>query len=262
MPQRAVNRRHTQFVQAGGDLAGRYSLGRIPTKDEFDVLDPLGDDRRSVFQSLVQGLGRSIFRAVESFSATIGVDLDTFIVPFVNATPHFVALSVERHDIAAVRAVATEKVALAGERYFAGEYTTGLFFLFTRTCQRTDGGGNHRAIVVAVELLAAGIEQATVVVFEDREELAKLPSVPNPKSVERLDDNGIDLIRLDSVQEALKIAPLVGFIPRFVVFKPMVDANFGTLDVFPLAKRVLGIGGTAEITDCGHWAKSLSIGPL
>ena len=34
----------------------------------------------------------------------------------------------------------------------------------------------------------------------------------------------------------------------------MVDMDSGTLDVFPLPERVLGIGGAAEIADCRHGA--------
>ena len=151
---------------------------------------------------------------------------------------------------------------LAGECHFAGEYTTGFFFLLARTGQRTDGGGNHRAVIISVELLAAGVQQAAVVVLQDREELAEFPGVPDAEAVEGLDHDRIDLASLDGLQEPLEIGPLVGFVPDSWSSSQWSMRMLGTLDVFPLPKRVLGIGGTSQITDCGHWAISLSIGSI
>ena len=89
-------------------------------------------------------------------------------------------------------------------------------------------------------------------VLQNREELAKLPGVADPKAVEGLDDDGIDLPRLDGTQEPLKIRPLVGAVPAFVVFQPLVDFEAGSLDRLTLPERVLRIGTTPEVCDGRH----------
>ena len=116
-----------------------------------------------------------------------------------------------------------------------------------------------RSIVVGVELLAAGVQQATVVVFQNREELAEFPGVPDAKTVKGLNNDRIHLPRLDGPQEPLESRAFIGAVAAFVIFQPVVDGDTGSYDVFALAKRVLFIGATSQIRHGRHDVCSLGV---
>jgi hypothetical protein len=90
------------------------------------------------------------------------------------------------------------------------------------------------------------------VVFEDGEKLAEFPGVPNAKAVKGLNDNRLDLPGLDAAQEALEVGPLVGLVPAFVVLKPLVDFQAGSLNGFALAERVLFVGAASQVRNGRH----------
>ena len=120
VPEWAENRRDAQIVQSVCNLAGGDGLGRVPLEDQQDVLDPLGDNGRTVFQRLVKGLGRHVTPAVEPLFAPVRVDLAAAVVALVHHSPDLVALGVEGHHVTAVGAVAAKELALAGEHQLAG----------------------------------------------------------------------------------------------------------------------------------------------
>ncbi len=76
-------------------------------------------------------------------------------------------------------------------------------------------------------------------VFQDGEKLAQFPGIPDTEAVKGLNDNGLDLSGLDAAQEALEVGPLVGLVPAFVILKPLVDLQPGSLNRFALAECVL-----------------------
>jgi len=129
MPERAEHRRDAQIVETRGNLTGGDRFRRVPPVDQPDVLDPLVKDRRPVLQGLVKGFGRSVALAVEPLRPSIGVDLDSLVMALIDHPPHFLALSIEGHHVAAVGTVAAEEVALAGERQLAGQHAGCLLAL-------------------------------------------------------------------------------------------------------------------------------------
>ena len=252
VPKRAEHGRNAQIIQSVCDLAGGNRFGRVPRKNEFHVLHPFVDHRRAILERFVERLGRPVAFAVKTLPSSIGIDLDAQVMSLVNHAPYLVALGVERHDIAAVGAVASEKLALAGQRHLAGQHASSFLPLLPARRERTDGAGQDRGVVLGVKLLASGIQEAAIVVTQDREELAHFVGVLDTETVQGLHHNGLNLPSLDGTQETLKIGALVGLVSALVVLKPLVDLEAGSLDFFTLAQRVLLVRTTAKVRNGGH----------
>ena len=90
---------------------------------------------------------------------------------FVDHAPHFLALGIEGYHVAAVGTVAAKKVPLRASVSLPVSTRLAFSRCSLDDVKRADGAGNDRSVIVGVELLAAGVQQAAIVVFQDEKNL-------------------------------------------------------------------------------------------